>query len=72
MSLLRKVGIPLLAILILLVLLLAVLILVYEQNGLLLPFASQPGNQESETVACFPSKIETMNNTIILNWRIMK
>ena len=50
MTLLRKYGIPLVAILILLVLLVAVLVLIYQQNGLLLPFAAQPDKEETSSV----------------------
>ncbi len=71
MTLLRDVWIPLLAILILLVLLLAVLVLVYEQNGLFLPFASQADDAETTASVCLPEKIE-INNIVIPNWRILK
>ncbi len=72
MTLLRDVWIPLLAILILLVLLVAVLVLIYEQNGLFLPFASQPDDAETTSAVCLPEKFEIINNKVIPNWRILK
>ena len=71
MKLLKKIGFPLLAIIILLALLLAVLILMYEQNGLFLPFASHPDNAETENAECTPRVPETTNNTLSVNWRII-
>ncbi len=73
MDLFRKYGWLIIAILVLLALLVAVLVVIYDQNGILLPFASQPDAVPPETVAFLPDKIDQINeNVYIPNWRIMK
>ena len=73
MRLLRKVGIPLAAILILLALLIAVIILKYEQEGMFLPFAVRPDIEGTETSACQQNTVEYIKENILIpNWRITK
>ncbi len=73
MNLFRNAIIPLIAILILLALLVAAIVLIYEQKGLLLPFASQPDEATAETTVCAPKIVLCLNeNTLFSNWRILK
>ena len=73
MDLFRKFGWLIIAILVLLALLVAVLVVIYDQNGIFLPFSSQPDAAPPETVAFLPVKIDQINeNVYIPNWRIMK
>lgn len=72
MRLLRQVGIPLLAILILLSLLLAAVILIYEQKGRMLPFASHSGNETTEASNHQPSVVEYIQENYNPDWRILK
>ena len=73
MRLLRRVGIPLLAILILLALLLAAVVLIYEQKGVRLPFSRYSDDMTAE--ACAPMQEHTSSvfeNKSTPNWRIIK
>lgn len=70
MALLRKVGIPLVALLVLLAMLLAVLIIIYDQNGVFLPFAAQPDDTEAETSIYIPDNDEFKINILFSNWRL--
>ena len=54
--------IPLVALLILLVLLIVALVLIYEQKGILLPFAVQPRDVPSETTAFLPNSFKLAEN----------
>ena len=62
MKLLRDFGIPLVALLVLLALLLAVLIIIYDQNGIFLPFAAQPEETDADTAVCIPDNDEYKTN----------
>ena len=57
MDLFRNFGWLFIAILVLLVLLVAVLVVIYDQNGLFLPFASQPDSASLEALAVLPKEI---------------
>ena len=70
MDLFRNFGWLFIAILVLLVLLVAVLVVIYDQNGLFLPFASQPDALPPQTVAYLPNEIYRINE--IPNWRIIE
>ena len=67
----RNFMVPLVALLVLLVLLIVVLVLIYEQKGILLPFAVQPRDVPSETTVCFPNSFKLADYfSIYSNWRI--
>jgi hypothetical protein len=72
MKLLRDFGIPLVALLVLLALLLAVLIIIYDQNGIFLPFAVQPEETDADTAVCIPDNDEYKTNILFLNWRLLQ
>jgi hypothetical protein len=65
MRLLRNVGIPLAAILILLILLLAVVVLIYKQNGLMLPFSRNSDFDGAEETESNISGIEYKNQNLL-------
>lgn len=70
MYLLRKLGIPLAAILILSILALITVVLIYEQNGLILPSFKLPEKEQPETTVTpetsVTADLETVNNYYIL------
>ncbi len=73
MDLFRNFGWLFIAILVLLVLLVAVLVVMYDQNGVFLPFSTQPDPVPPETVALIPYIIDQINeNVYIPNWRMLK
>ena len=57
MDFFRRYGWLIVAILVLLILLVAVLVVIYDQNGLFLPFASQPDSASLEALAVLPKEI---------------
>ncbi len=61
MYLLRKIGIPLVALLILSVLTLITVLLLFEQNGILLPSYERP---QTEAVTTAPESGETTENNM--------
>ena len=67
MDLFKNFGWLFIAILVLLALLVAVLVVIYDQNGIFLPFASRPDAVPLKAV------IDQINeNVYIPNWRIIK
>lgn len=72
MDFFRSYGWLIIAILVLLILLVAVLVVIYDQNGIFLPFASQPDPMPPESVVSLPNKIDHINEIIYIpNWRII-
>lgn len=72
MELFRNFGWLIIAILVLLALLIAALVVVYDQNGLFLPFAAQPDSEVTTAALCLHDQNSLNNNIIIPNWRILK
>lgn len=73
MDLFKNFGWLFIAILVLLALLVAVLVVIYDQSGIFLPFASRPDAVPPETVAFLPEIIDQINENVnIPNWRIIK
>ncbi len=76
MYLLRKLGIPLAAILILSILALITVVLIYEQNGLIIPSFELPKNEQPETTVApettVSAELKTVNNYIPMSGGILK
>lgn len=67
MYLLRKLGIPLAALLILSIFALITVVLIYEQNGILLPSYDRPETEPPVTTAPIEPEISVNNNCVNIN-----